>query len=478
MKIKILRWSVIVLLVLGTVAALFYAEENWRGAHAWEKVEAELKAKGEPLTIAEMIPPPVPDNENVAEARVFKEIFEHDKVENPKQQNLSPLLIEGLKKILSNHSQKLDLSKGIAPELVDRENLHKFFEDHGKEMAEIENALARPKLRWDLEYEKAFAVRIPHISAALDTTKILQLRALVRLESGESDQAFQDIRLMLRMSDRVRQDAFLVGYLVSLSCESLAQQVIWHGLQKRAWSDNQLKELQGLFPSGLQYVENYKQSMRWERAFFFNTVEYLRAGDYVKELSSLSISGNPPSFFERAMITALSLRPKGWLDLERAHYSRFVQDGVFDASNIEDCFKRAKIFDDLILRKASSLRERFTAPLFITIMPSLKAIVGKTMQAVATMDMARTACAIERYRMTKGKIPLKLEELVPTYLEQVPVDPVNGDPIHYIVKNDKDYLLYSVGLNEKDDGGYTSKKKELGDWVWPSCPGLVEVRDN
>jgi len=46
--------------------------------------------------------------------------------------------------------------------------------------------------------------------------------------------------------------------------------------------------------------------------------------------------------------------------------------------------------------------------------------------------------------------------------------------LHYRRKEDGSYLLYSVGWNEKDDGGipgvsdngYSDYRK--GDWVWPA----------
>ena len=45
-----------------------------------------------------------------------------------------------------------------------------------------------------------------------------------------------------------------------------------------------------------------------------------------------------------------------------------------------------------------------------------------------------------------------LADLVPDYLSEVPQDPFSGKPLLYR-RNAKGYVLYSVGLDGRDDGG-------------------------
>src|ERR1035437_822934 len=51
---------------LATFIALFYAEEDWRGWHAWQKFKREWEAKGERFDPASVIPPTVPEDQNFA----------------------------------------------------------------------------------------------------------------------------------------------------------------------------------------------------------------------------------------------------------------------------------------------------------------------------------------------------------------------------------------------------------------------------
>src|SRR5208282_2998674 len=49
-----------------TLVALVYAEEDWRGWHAWQKFKHGWEAKGEKFDFASVVPPPVPDDQNFA----------------------------------------------------------------------------------------------------------------------------------------------------------------------------------------------------------------------------------------------------------------------------------------------------------------------------------------------------------------------------------------------------------------------------
>lgn len=57
---------------LATLAAIFYAEENWRGRRDWENYKREWEAKGEKFDWQVFVPPPVPDDQNFAMAPFFE----------------------------------------------------------------------------------------------------------------------------------------------------------------------------------------------------------------------------------------------------------------------------------------------------------------------------------------------------------------------------------------------------------------------
>ncbi|HEX7569928.1 MAG TPA: hypothetical protein VF492_05445, partial [Verrucomicrobiae bacterium] len=58
--------SLFALACLATLIALFYAEEDWRGWHAWNQFKHEWETKGEHFDLASLVPAPVPDEQNFA----------------------------------------------------------------------------------------------------------------------------------------------------------------------------------------------------------------------------------------------------------------------------------------------------------------------------------------------------------------------------------------------------------------------------
>jgi len=62
------------------------------------------------------------------------------------------------------------------------------------------------------------------------------------------------------------------------------------------------------------------------------------------------------------------------------------------------------------------------------------------------------ALAVERFRRKTGRLPEKLDELVPEFLDEVPLDPFDGKPLRYSVREDA-YVIHSIGPDRVDDGG-------------------------
>jgi hypothetical protein len=65
-------------------------------------------------------------------------------------------------------------------------------------------------------------------------------------------------------------------------------------------------------------------------------------------------------------------------------------------------------------------------------------------------------CGLAEYRAMNGTFPNSLNDLVPRYVDQIPIDPYSpdGHPLRYIVlPTRQNYVIYSVGKNGKDEQG-------------------------
>jgi hypothetical protein len=85
-------------------------------------------------------------------------------------------------------------------------------------------------------------------------------------------------------------------------------------------------------------------------------------------------------------------------------------------------------------------------------LPSLSYLVTLHIRSIAFLRVAKVTVEAERFRIDRGALPTSLEELVPDYLDSVPIDPFDESPIR-MKATEQGMIIYSIGDNIFDDGG-------------------------
>jgi len=96
----------------------------------------------------------------------------------------------------------------------------------------------------------------------------------------------------------------------------------------------------------------------------------------------------------------------------------------------------------------------------------------------AKAQLTDFAFALAEYHNDHAVYPHNLAELSPKYLSQVPKDPCSDREYRYQPR-ENGYLLYSIGLNGKDDGGASwadDPKKYLGETDYSKIPDDIAIR--
>jgi hypothetical protein len=84
------------------------------------------------------------------------------------------------------------------------------------------------------------------------------------------------------------------------------------------------------------------------------------------------------------------------------------------------------------------------------------------------------ALALRCYEAEHGRLPERLDELVPEYLPEVPLDPFDGEPLRYRADGDAAPRVYSIGPNRRDDGGVADPRSEKSDVVLDLSKGKLD----
>ena len=509
---RFLRRILICLAWLVTVVALFHGEEDWRGRHAWNKYRQTLEAQGAQLDYTALIPKPVPDDQNFAATPAVKAWFvkrdadageekwpddfddAYKIVREPRTQDgrgkrhfedlagleaaLAAVRTKAQAMSTNSYAVKLNAESRAqaAPAVLEALKTNEAL------FAELRLASQRPYSRYPIDYntDPLWALQLPHISKVRGVCDRLRLKACAELAVGQSEQALADLRLAFYLGDSGKSDACLISSLVRFACLQLAVQPIWEGLAEYRWSDAQLQELENRL---LQYhlIADMKYSFDVERTFGVSTIEFFRHNGlgYLKDLGDHS---SMPATRGQTLSKLIGwvATPRGWYYLEELNYCRGFEAGI--ASGVDYAHDRvlpaqvkANALDLERTIKPGGLggtpvgivlRHRLMSGLLL---PALNKVLSKAAAAQTVANQAALACALERYRLANKQFPEKLDSLAPQFISALPVDVLTGEPYKYRLADDGHFVLYSIGWDEKDDGGRAGKKlfdEKEGDWVW------------
>jgi hypothetical protein len=465
---KFLKWTLFVVVCLVTLYGLFIAVENWRGKHAWDVYQREREAKGDSFDWKSVTPPPVPDAENFAMMPLFAELFPKP----PQHPKLDALRLPDCAGAAGDWHMGRVENLAAWKKCFTNDDLLAALKVYEPMMREISEALVqRPKCRFPVRYEEHIAALMPHLGYFRYAMRAYRLRALAELSAGQTDAAFEDVRLGLRFANVIKDEPILISYLVRVSMLELASQPVWEGLAAHRWNDRQLAALQAEFANTDQ-LATFARAMRGERLFGYNACRWL-INKPKERLKALEMSGIEKSGLQRGLEQLVVYAiPTGWWYQNMLNVDRFHTE---DYSPIMDLNVRR--FDPTAYRRVEEkLKARATIPYNVLsklLLPALGNCAKSAAASQTTVDEVVVACALERYRLAKGALPEKLDALVPEFLAKVPTDVITGEPLRYRRDGER-FSLWSVGWNEKDDGGLlgtTNGKtprwdKDKGDWVF------------
>jgi hypothetical protein len=466
----------VVLLVI-----LFYAEENWRGAAMWAATKKKWEAQGESFDYRTFIPPPVPDEQNLAALPVFELApGKNGGMDLPKlAEALDDTARGGPLSSLSDRAHLISsvqaayaaaIKGGTATDpLAQLEALYPVIADvRGAAASRSEFQLK------GIDYNDFWKRTITPVNDQIMLAKLFVRHGLIALEEKRTDVALQDIKVNFILARGIGRIPNLVSGLVSGAIAGITREVVVEGLKAHAWSDAELATLEGEI-ARMDCLALYQFSLRGE--FVTETVpmyDLLKQGPhrFLRELPEVGTNeGNDFAVFTDTW-------PSAWWDISTAK----AGDQIFRSVRVVDPISR--LVNAGAGRELKDESERRNRPpesflpwntLYARSAPVLASYTEHFAMMQVWLDQDRIVSALERYRLAKGKYPESPQELAPAYIDAVPHDIMNGKPYHYQLNEDGTFRLYSVGWDQVDDGGTVVFETnspnipsyEHGDWVWP-----------
>jgi len=335
---------------------------------------------------------------------------------------------------------------------------------------ELRQASRLPHSRFPLNYKtnNPLAMIFPHYKSLKSVSAVLRLRAVAELRNAQTENALADIRLILYLANSIRHEPTTWSLRTRMEILEYAFQPIWEGLVSRQWSDDQLADLERQL-ARFDALGDYIYAVRSERALQLKSLDYLRA----ERMANAVVCMCGDTIFWPTL--AYRLSPSGWFYLNQLTVARYFQAALPTRAEHSQ-----KMLSPDIVRRLEEFERLERHPHLIpdnwslSFIPPPERAAYTCARTQTSVDMAWVACALERCRLAHGGFPESLDALAPQFIENVPHDIINGQPLHYRRTADGLFLLYSVGWNGKDDGGELESvglldhltHNHTGDWVW------------
>lgn len=368
-------------------------------------------------------------------------------------------------------------------------------------ISEALEALQSPPFSANVDYQAGFSALPNHLGRLKSLAQFLSAAALHDLHQGQRAAALEKLKGLLALVDVGRDEPLLISQLVRIAIFHISFGATWQALQHAGWTDAQLMELQEKL-AAFDFLVPMEKAIAMERAMV--AIEYERFRSSNLPLSAAFdptavVMGTAPSpsllswnwvadSFEnlpQALYDNL-LTPVwrfAWSHHDELYYCQILQRVL-----VAQREARARNNASFLFERTKAIEERpdgfydgvrfLLAPMIYT---ALSRSFHRAWIAQAAAEMAATAIAIKRFDSRHDRLPTGLVELVPEFLARHPRDPMDGGRLKYCADSDATFLLYSIGIDGRDDGGDPKSKstnpnfQNGHDLVWPQPASEIDT---
>ena len=431
------KWSLAILLLLAVVhsfATFIYGRQV-------ENEIAKIKAKGDPVSCAELAGKPIPDAENGAV--IYEKAFKR---------------MGGL----SNISRTVDYGDILKPE---NQNDPKAWE-RAREVVQknkdiyllTQEAAAKPQCRFKANWQDGVNALFPYLGRVRQLAKFLAVSAMLSAKDGNADQALESIKMIYRVSDSIKDDPTLIHQLVRIATIGIADNALKEVADYSTIDASQAKMLNS-------EISNIDLHSGLITAFNGERLCALSAFDSIKKQDFHDLGWSPDSFLIQLRTTYLG-RPLLYMD--EANMLRRMNK-LIDLYSMQSYIKIRREHLDFAPNENATIDITKATNLVDILMPVYYGARDRMNKGQTSLAGSQLLLALRAYNHQFGSYPQTLAELKNKLDFKVPTqDPFSGKDFIY-KRQGNGFLLYSIGENMKDDGGTVPKKSydhEHGDIVW------------
>lgn len=386
---------------------------------------AAMKAKGEPLTIAELLGDPVPDDRNAAVP--FMEIDFRLQSANYDE------VMKTLDGFVTPGAQRSEADWKTAEEALAKVGPLRLL---------VDKALARPECRFEVDLNDPVSTLFPQFPTLRTMANVNRISALVNAWNGRMDAAADDICTQAQMARILEEEPMLINHLVRMTFLSQAAKTVSEVADLGSLNERQARRVFDELGK-MSISESGKRAWMGERTLALHYSDPKRIGRMLTAQSTIA-SVNPAA--GDALYGTLSgVYGQTALKGDLAIYLRYTRTQL-DCSGLS--YREA--------RSRGALEDPQDFPFYAVFTrmfcPLTSRLSVRRYQVEADVALAKALLAAMAYRDRYGAYPPSLGELESRLGWRLPKDPFSGGNLLYRPMG-KGFIVYSVGPDLRDDGG-------------------------
>lgn len=445
-----------------TLVGIAWAFENWRAERHWNQVRAGLVERGVALDWASYVPPEVPNEDNFGALPFWEEHFHAPSYGGDvrrlialpplakKKEEARRSLTNALPVPLEDFVEAFTLSTnwpGYKAVGIPEVDVLSAFVPMEPALRMLREGLDRKHRVFPVEFEGGYRTILPHLATLVVLHRTLDLQTRALLQADQKARAFESARFSARLASVLESEPFTVSQAVMRRQSRLAIHGVWLGIDRGAWTSEQLAEFQRRI-EGWDFIPLTTRSLQAERAQANRSFE-LGLSDFHGFFEAyLALSGanaELPNFtIPRFLIRENQCRYNVGMDqLVQALASQTLEYPSWkEGANYNILGLQAEGTSAPLDLSAAQLSPQSPFNLFArAFIPTPEPLVRDLLSTTAMARMASVACALERYRLARGEYPRDLQSLVPEWVRAMPVDPLDRKAFRYELKDGKTYRL-------------------------------------
>lgn len=473
--LRFAAWAAGLTLALVALGLLVYAYQDHRSRRRWAAFQQQLTQRGESLSLSPLLPGPVAPDQNFAQTTDFIRFADRG-LADPSANALLDRLARTAVAVPGGGNPKDALTAWIQQGFAeadaqlawilpnfqpaasqDRTNAAAAVLDGLQPLDAVLAALAaaanRPafQVTTNRGADAVYVSNLKGLTALEQLHYLFQVRACTQLALDRPDAAAADVLTGLRIAQLARQSPDMKSTLRTQALLARSLQPIWEGIVDHRWREPQLAAFQ-VELTRFNLLADHTNAIR--RAVLAHIASWREVPE-TPAAAPGGVRGRASAWQPRAAWydNCIQLYEAGQNALARVDLAAGRVSGEMSWEDLRD------------LPLADGASDLFQQGPWWGDSPVLVSF------AQTALNQAVVACALERYRLAKGRYPESLGPLQPAYLARVPPDVMRGQPLAYERVDPDAFTIRGAGAN----GSIGPAQKTSDDWLW-SFPAEPEVK--